>query len=119
MPAPFRAPPRFGLRYLGPDRPPRLVAGRVYEVFDEGVVLGRGADAGVLVASETVARSHARVCRLAGRLVVEDLNSTNGTRVNGRRVASSPLELGDRLTLADAFEFDVVALPASTRRAAP
>ena len=52
-----------------------------------GFVLGR---AGTLVDAvldhRSVSRRHARLTRVDGRLCVEDLNSTNGTRVNGRRL---------------------------------
>jgi pSer/pThr/pTyr-binding forkhead associated (FHA) protein len=33
-----------------------------------------------------------------------DLRSSNGTRLNGRKIESAPLEHGDRILLADAVE---------------
>jgi pSer/pThr/pTyr-binding forkhead associated (FHA) protein len=43
----------------------------------------------------SVSRYHARIEIQGRRVDVRDLDSTNGTRVNGREVPSSPLEVGD------------------------
>ena len=60
--------------------------------------LGRTARADFIVSAALVSRLH---CRLTAdrsdQLVVEDLDSTNGTIVNGRRVKRSLLKAGDRL----------------------
>ena len=60
--------------------------------------LGRTARADFIVSAALVSRLH---CRLTAdrsdQLVVEDLDSTNGTIVNGRRVKRSLLRAGDRL----------------------
>lgn len=60
--------------------------------------LGRTARADFIVTAAMVSRLH---CRLTAdrsdQLVVEDLDSTNGTMVNGRRVKRSLLRAGDRL----------------------
>ena len=52
----------------------------------------------------SVSRRHARLTDHEGRLCVEDLNSTNGTRVNGRRLepfAPRVLAPGDAVALGD------------------
>lgn len=60
--------------------------------------LGRTARADFIVSAALVSRLH---CRLTAdrsdQLIVEDLDSTNGTIVNGRRVKRSLLRAGDRL----------------------
>ena len=60
--------------------------------------LGRTARADFIVSAALVSRLH---CRLTSdrsdQLIVEDLDSTNGTIVNGRRVKRSLLRAGDRL----------------------
>jgi pSer/pThr/pTyr-binding forkhead associated (FHA) protein len=63
------------------------------------VVIGReGAD--LAIDDPEISRRHAVVRVVEGSLVVEDLNSLNGTWVNGRRIALPTLvEPGDRLTL--------------------
>jgi pSer/pThr/pTyr-binding forkhead associated (FHA) protein len=62
--------------------------------------IGRTARADFIVDAALVSRLH---CRLtadnADGLVVEDLESTNGTQVNGERVSRSPLRTGDVLTV--------------------
>jgi len=63
-----------------------------------GVVLGRGASAGVRVEDDTVSREHARVWVDAeGSVRVSDLGSTNGTLLNGQRVAEAVLSEGDKI----------------------
>lgn len=70
-----------------------------------GFVLGRdGALVDAVVDHRSVSRRHVRLTRLDGRLRVEDLNSTNGTRVNGRRLepfAPCVLASGDAVVLGD------------------
>ncbi len=62
-------------------------------------VVGRGADADLRLADTGVSRAHAEL-RLDGDTVrVVDLQSTNGTMLNGRRVRIATLTDGDRLDL--------------------
>jgi pSer/pThr/pTyr-binding forkhead associated (FHA) protein len=69
--------------------------------------LGRTARADFIVQAPLVSRLH---CRLtadpSNQLVVEDLGSQNGTRVNGRKVDRATLKAGDRLTVGR-VEFSV------------
>ncbi len=49
-----------------------------------------------------VSRRHARLAVQGGRVLIEDLNSTNGTRVNGKKLRPNqphPIEYGDQITL--------------------
>jgi pSer/pThr/pTyr-binding forkhead associated (FHA) protein len=59
------------------------------------VVLGRGVEADVQLPDTGVSRRHAQVDGAR----IQDLGSTNGTRVNGSRVAEADLDDGDRITL--------------------
>lgn len=66
------------------------------------LVLGRGAEATVQLSDTGISRRHAevRVAGDEGELVeLVDLDSTNGTRVNGRRVSSAILLDGDVIGL--------------------
>jgi hypothetical protein len=65
-------------------------------VLEQGSnVLGRGTEADIRLPDTGVSRKHADV-QLAGTVVtVEDLGSTNGTLVNGRRVGRQDLADGD------------------------
>ncbi|WP_448614886.1 FhaA domain-containing protein [Modestobacter sp. URMC 112] len=58
-------------------------------------VLGRGTDADIRLPDTGVSRKHADVQLEGGTAVVEDLGSTNGTLVNGRRVGRQELADGD------------------------
>ncbi len=49
-------------------------------------VLGRAPTASVRLEDESVSKEHARLSRDGDRVVIEDLGSSNGTFVNGRRV---------------------------------
>src|SRR5690349_10246666 len=67
-----------------------------------GVVrtLGRATGADFSVDGALVSRVHCRLIALAGGgLEVRDLDSTNGTFVNGKRVTSAELASGDRLQI--------------------
>ena len=56
----------------------------------------------MVVGHLSVSRRHARLSFRDGRWVLRDLDSTNGTRVNGKRVVRCRLEPGDRLSLGSA-----------------
>jgi len=55
----------------------------------------------VVLQSGTVSRYHAAIHCRGGRVEIEDLNSTNGTFVNGTPVRASPLRSGDKVRIAD------------------
>jgi len=60
--------------------------------------LGRAVRADFIVDAPMVSRLHCRLTALpTGQLEVEDLQSTNGTYVNGKRVAKATLLPGDAL----------------------
>ena len=69
----------------------------------EGAVIGRDPmESSHVVADESVSRTHARVYAHGGVLHVEDLGSTNGTFVNGRRLVEGQgvrMRDGDELVL--------------------
>lgn len=70
------------------------------------LILGRSRDlCNLAVAHDSVSRQHAVLVLDGGRVAVEDRNSGNGTRLNGRDLhpgaASVPLHHGDRLQLGE------------------
>ena len=70
--------------YLGPAEEERT---RLFSLADGGeVTFGRTRVATVPIDSERVSRLHARVWRDGARVLLEDLGSRNGTRVNGARI---------------------------------
>jgi Protein of unknown function (DUF3662)/FHA domain len=58
-------------------------------------VIGRGTDADIRLPDTGVSRKHVDVVLDSGTAVAEDLGSTNGTLVNGRRITRQPLADGD------------------------
>jgi len=60
---------------------------------------GRNLEAALLLDDITVSRHHAAFLAEAGRLWVEDLGSTNGTYVNGKRVERAELVSGDEVII--------------------
>jgi len=61
--------------------------------------IGRSPGAEFIVEAPLVSRLHCQITSTADSLHVKDLGSTNGTFVNGKRVTTSPLHEGDRLTV--------------------
>lgn len=57
-------------------------------------VIGRGADCSVRVCDSRLSRRHARAYRAGDRWLLTDLDSKNGIQVDGRTVATAPLEQG-------------------------
>ncbi|HUT99964.1 MAG TPA: FHA domain-containing protein [Myxococcota bacterium] len=63
------------------------------------LVIGRGPDADIRIECDLISRVHA-VLRIVGeRIIVEDLSSRNGIRVNNRAVRRAPLGNWDSLAL--------------------
>jgi len=61
--------------------------------------IGRGSHADVRLVDRCASRVHCEISELNGTLVVRDLESRNGTFVNGQCVEESLLLPGDRLTV--------------------
>lgn len=58
------------------------------EIMDAAVLVGRGPQCGLIVDDPSVSSTHAELLRRDGQIVVRDLNSTNGTMVDGQRISS-------------------------------
>jgi len=90
------------LREPDPRRPRALlrVHGRAEPVGAGGAVLGRSRDSDVVIDDPNVSRHHAEVRPSGGSWIVNDLGSTNGIKVNGRRVTGpQSLKRGDVIEL--------------------
>ncbi len=93
----------------------RLVAvqgpytGQSFPLSHAPVVIGRAAERDIALPADTsVSRSHARITYAEGRHFLADDGSSNGTFVNGQRVAEARLlSSGDTIQLADtAFRYE-------------
>lgn len=74
---------------------------RDLELDGSALTIGRGSDNDLVIHDSRVSRHHARLQARRGTLVFTDLRSTNGSRVNGVRVAEVVLGEGDRIELGD------------------
>lgn len=84
-----------------------IVTGTVHEITQARCTIGRARGGADLVLSDpNVSRRHAELTFTGSDWTIEDLNSTNGTKVNNRRVTRCPLRDGDQLTFGlSTFEF--------------
>jgi diguanylate cyclase (GGDEF)-like protein len=74
--------------------------GMILPLGEADLTIGRTEESMVALADESLSRKHARFYEAAGRYFVEDLESTNGTFLNGERlVAAAALEDGARIQL--------------------
>lgn len=72
---------------------------RVVVLSKPVTVVGRGADADLRLPDTGVSRAHAEIRMNGSEVRVVDLDSTNGTSVNGQRVRDVGLSDGDRLDI--------------------
>jgi pSer/pThr/pTyr-binding forkhead associated (FHA) protein len=63
------------------------------------LVVGRGRTADLVLSEPTISRAHAAIGYEKGEFFVQDLGSTNGTGVNGKREPRTILSDGDELQL--------------------
>ncbi|HEY3277570.1 MAG TPA: FhaA domain-containing protein [Syntrophorhabdaceae bacterium] len=76
-------------------------AGIAFPLEERSMLVGRGSDCAIKLTDDTVSERHARVRVEYGKVTLEDLASTNGTRVNLRRIRKTVLSEGDRVSLGD------------------
>jgi len=66
---------------------------------NEALIIGRDRTCGLCIDDPQISRQHARIIRRADAITIEDLNSSNGTFLNGVRVKTGALKLNDLVTL--------------------
>src|SRR5829696_8616158 len=75
--------------------------GSAFELGEEALSVGRDSTNVVRLADSLLSRRHCRVEREGDRLLLTDLESLNGTFVNGRPVREHALAHGDRVTIGE------------------
>jgi hypothetical protein len=84
-----------------------------YPLPEHTVTLGREPINDIVVNDPEISRRHTRIVFENGAYRVEDLGSTNGTFVNGRRLSElTPIKDGDILDLGESASFTFVGGPA-------
>jgi len=86
----------------------------------EEITIGRQEGNTIRLTERNVSRRHARLMRQNGHVVVEDLGSSNGTRINGERISGqSPVKDGDLIQIGDydlALQSEAGAAPTVRQR---
>jgi pSer/pThr/pTyr-binding forkhead associated (FHA) protein len=95
-----------------------LDGGSPIEVVKDLVVVGRKEDCDVRLDHKSVSKIHCVIVKTDGLLLLRDLGSTNGTRVNGTRVRRAALLPNDQVTVAH-FKFRVQLGPDAEPSARP
>ena len=88
--------------------------GTILELVGERITIGRAPDNVVRLEEDTVSQHHALLCIEGGAARLRDLDSTNGTRVNGIHIAETTLKDGDRISIGAVvmrFESGTAELP--------
>ncbi len=84
--------------------------GMEYELSSEETIIGRNPTTDITLLDENISREHAIVLQDPDddTYTVEDLQSTNGTKVNGKGVRSQELADGDEIQIGHTvFRFEI------------
>jgi diguanylate cyclase (GGDEF)-like protein len=80
--------------------------GRRYPLQRGALLIGRGSDCDIVVDLDSVSRRHAKIERRGATVIIQDLNSTNGTYVNEEQITEHGLADGDQVKIGNAiFKF--------------
>lgn len=84
------------------------------------ILVGRGHDADLNIATRTVSRRHAEIFESNGTVMIRDLGSLNGTIIDGQRVKEAPLPSGSRFSVGPlTFEVQYDAKKARNKTPSP
>jgi pSer/pThr/pTyr-binding forkhead associated (FHA) protein len=76
-----------------------LERGEIYQDLAPPITIGREDENDIRLNDERVSRYHAKVQVDDGNVILTDLDSTNGTRVNGHPVQMHVLQIGDQILI--------------------
>ena len=100
--------------------------GVTFPLEGDQLIIGRDASNSITINDAEISRKHSRLSFQGGKYVLEDLGSTNGTFVNGQRLAGpvvlkpgDVVSLGEQIVLMyDAINIDTGATIATSRKSA-
>ena len=91
---------------------------KTYSIGTGGLLIGRSPRADIQLDDSQVSRLHARVHVEDDGIVIEDLDSLNGTQINGEAIIEMEVRVGDRIQIGGVellFTARDVAVPAELR----
>ena len=88
------------------------------EIVKDLIIVGRREDCDLRLEHKSVSKMHCVIVKTDGLLMLRDLGSTNGTRVNGQRVRRAALLPNDQLSIAS-YKFRVYLGPDAAPAARP
>jgi len=89
------------------------------EIDDQETTIGRSVGCDIRLDDSEVSRRHVRIRLAESRFSVQDLNSANGTRLNGRFIETAPLNHGDALRIGTTLlSFQLTDISAASTSAA-
>lgn len=91
--------------------------GQVHSLSAAEVVIGRGSASDFRLNDEGVSRRHALLMHTRGHYFIQDLDSSNGTFLEGRRVRRAPLMEGDLIQFGPHASFRFCLMDAKQERA--
>ncbi len=91
-------------------------AGQVHSLNEDQFTLGRHPENNVCIDDQGLSRYHARLVKKGDKYWIEDLDSSNGTFVNGRRMTSCELTNGDTLQFGPRVSFRLSLASADEER---
>ena len=74
--------------------------GKLYNLSADELVAGRSPDSSIWIEDNTISRKHFKIKKQGASCQIQDLNSTNGTFVNNRRITTSTLSAGDKIQIS-------------------
>ena len=77
--------------------PKLIISGVPYELMDKAITIGRVPDNTIVIDDPSISTHHARLLLEHDTYRLADLDSTNGTRVNGKPVTETVLRFDDRI----------------------
>src|SRR4051794_7449809 len=83
-----------------------LDGGQAIDIVKDLIIVGRKEDCDVRLEHKSVSKMHCVIVKTDGLLLLRDLGSTNGTRVNGTRVRRAALLPNDQVSIAH-FKFRI------------
>ena len=90
-------------------------AGQRFIIQEPELIIGRGGECGLVLPERQVSREHIRIYRAGEIYYLEDLDSKNGTWVNGRQIKDEPVPLrdGDEINVALATKMTFIGSEAT------